>query len=67
MPDQLVVRCPSCGRELRADDENGLVDDLQRHLVEEHDLEVPAERVGENVVAQLKDFDGYNARPISGA
>jgi hypothetical protein len=27
---------------------------------------MPRERVRENVSAQLKDFDGYNARPISG-
>jgi hypothetical protein len=25
---------------------------------------MPRERVRENVAAQLKDFDGYNARPI---
>ena len=29
--------------------------------------EIPPERVRENVSAQLKVFDGYNARPISGA
>jgi hypothetical protein len=40
---------------------------LQEHLYEEHALEIPPERVRENVSAQLKDFDGYNARPISGA
>jgi len=28
---------------------------------------MPRERVRENVSAQLRDFDGYNARPISGA
>ncbi len=67
MPEQLVVKCPSCGRDIRAEDEDALVSDLQRHLGDEHDLEVPAERVRENVVAQLRDFDGYNARPISGA
>ncbi len=67
MPEQVVVKCPSCGREIRAEDEDALVSDLQRHLGDEHDLEVPAERVRENVVAQLRDFDGYNARPISGA
>jgi hypothetical protein len=33
---------------------------------EEHALEMPPERVRENVAAQLRDFDGYNARPISG-
>jgi hypothetical protein len=40
---------------------------LQEHLYEEHGLEVPLDRVRENVAAQLRDFDGYNARPISGA
>ena len=67
MPEKLVVKCPSCGREIRGEDENALESALQRHLADEHDLEVPAERVRENVVAQLRDFDGYNARPISGA
>jgi hypothetical protein len=67
MPEQVVVKCPSCQREIWGEDENALVNGLQRHLGDEHDLEVPAERVRENVVAQLRDFDGYNARPISGA
>jgi predicted small metal-binding protein len=67
MPDQPGARCPSCGREIRAADENGLVSELQRHLRDEHEIEAPDERVRENVVAQLKNFDGYNARPISGA
>jgi hypothetical protein len=40
---------------------------LQEHLYEEHALEMPGERLRENVFAQLKGFDGYNARPISGA
>ena len=40
---------------------------LQERLYEEHALETPRERVRENVSAQLKDFGGYNARPISGA
>jgi hypothetical protein len=52
---------------IRAADESGLVNVLQEHLYEEHALEMPRERVRENVSAQLKDFDGYNARPISGA
>jgi hypothetical protein len=42
------------------------VNDLRAHLYEEHALEMPSERVRENVAAQLRDFDGYNARPISG-
>jgi hypothetical protein len=40
---------------------------LQEHLYGEHALEMPRERIRENVSAQLRDFDGYNARPISGA
>jgi hypothetical protein len=36
-------------------------------LYEKHALKMPPERVRENVAAQLQDFDGYNARPISGA
>ncbi|MGI9121709.1 MAG: hypothetical protein ACR2FR_02330 [Rubrobacter sp.] len=40
---------------------------LREHLYEEHALEMPSERVRENVAAQLREFDGYNARPISGA
>jgi hypothetical protein len=47
--------------------ERGLVNVLREHIYEEHALEMPLERVRENVIAQLRDFDGYNARPISGA
>ena len=67
MLEQLTVKCPSCGGEVRAADESGLVNDLKQHLYEEHAVEMPSERVRENVAAQLRDFDGYNARPISGA
>jgi hypothetical protein len=67
MPEPINVKCPSCGENLAAPDESGLVNALQEHLYEEHALEMPRERVRENVVAQLRDFDGYNARPISGA
>ena len=67
MPEQPTVRCPSCGSEVRAADESGLVDVLRRHLYEKHAVEMPAQRVRENVAAQLRNFDGYNARPISGA
>ena len=67
MPEPIDVKCPSCDQKLAAVDEIGLVSVLQEHLYEEHALEMPRERVRENVVAQLKDFDGYNARPISGA
>ena len=67
MPEQLIVKCPSCESDIRAADESGLVNVLREHLYEEHALEMPSERVRENVAAQLRDFDGYNARPISGA
>jgi len=67
MPDAIDVKCPSCDQKLAAADESGLVNVLREHLYEEHALEMPPERVRENVAAQLRDFDGYNARPISGA
>jgi hypothetical protein len=50
-----------------APDESGLVNVLREHLYEEHALVMPPERIRENVAAQLQSFDGYNARPISGA
>jgi hypothetical protein len=67
MAKPINVKCPSCDQILAAADESGLVNVLHEHLYEEHALEVPPERVRENVAAQLRDFDGYNARPISGA
>ena len=67
MAEPISVKCPACQSDIRAADESGLVSVLQEHLYEEHALEMPSERVRENVSAQLKDFDGYNARPISGA
>jgi len=67
MPEPISAKCPSCGQILTAADQGGLVDVLREHLYEEHALEMPLERVRENVFAQLRDFDGYNARPISGA
>ena len=67
MPEQLTVKCPSCGSDIRAVDKGGLVDGLRQHLYEEHAFEMPPERVRENVAAQLRNVDGYNARPISGA
>jgi hypothetical protein len=67
MPEPMDVECPSCGQALTAADESGLVKVLREHLYKEHALEMPPERVRENVVAQLRTFDGYNARPISGA
>ncbi len=67
MPEPMDVKCPSCGQTLTAADEGGLANILHKHLYEQHALEMPPERVRENVAAQLRDFDGYNARPISGA
>ena len=67
MAEPINVKCPSCDQILAAADEGGPVSVLQEHLYEEHTLEMPRERARENVYAQLKDFDGYNARPISGA
>ena len=67
MPEPMDVKCPSCDQKLAAADQSGLVNVLQGHLYEEHALEMPRERVRENVAAQLQDFDGYNARTISGA
>ena len=67
MPELINVKCPSCDQILAAPDEGGLVSALWEHLYEEHALEMPPARVRENVAAHLRDFDGYNARPISGA
>jgi hypothetical protein len=66
MPESIDVKCPSCDQKLAAADESGLVKVLQEHLYEERAPEMLRERVRENV-AQLKDFEGYHARPISGA
>jgi hypothetical protein len=65
--DTLDVKCPSCDQTLAATEEGGLMNVLREHLYEEHALEMPPERVRENVAAQLREFDGYSARPISGA
>ena len=67
MAEPINLKCPSCDQILASADEGGLVNILREHLYEEHALEMPPERVRENVVAQLRDFDGYNARPFSGA
>jgi hypothetical protein len=67
MTKPINAHCPSCNQILAATDEGGLVNALREHLYEEHALEMPPERIRENVSAQLKNFDGYNARPISGA
>jgi hypothetical protein len=67
MPEPINVKCPSCDQILAIADESGLVNILREHLYEEHALEMSPERVRENVAAQLREFDGYNARPVSGA
>jgi hypothetical protein len=67
MSESINVKCPSCEQVFASADESSLVNILREHLYEEHALEMPPERVRENVAAQLRDFDGYNARPISGA
>ena len=67
MPEPINVKCPSCDWSLAAADEGGLVSVLREHLYEEHALEMPRERVRENVTAQFRDFDCYNARLIRGA
>ncbi len=67
MSELIDVKCPSCGQTLTAADEGALVNVLQEHLYEKHALKMSPERIRENVAAQLQDFDGYNARPISGA
>jgi hypothetical protein len=67
MAEPTSVKCPSCDQILAAAGESGLVSVLQEHLYEDHALDMPRDRVRENVSAQLKDLDGYNARPISGA
>jgi predicted small metal-binding protein len=67
MPEPINVKCPSCDQVFAAADDNGLVQDLREHLYEEHALEMQPERVSENIAAQLREFNGYNARPISGA
>ena len=67
MPEPMNVKFPSCDQILAVADEGGLVNVLQDHLYEEHALEMLPERGKENVSTQVRDFDGYNARPISGA
>jgi hypothetical protein len=67
MSESMNAKCPSCEKVFASADERGLVNILREHLYEEHALEMPPERVRENVAAQLQEFDGYNARPISGA
>jgi hypothetical protein len=56
-----------CDQILAPAEASGLVNVIREHLYEEHALEMPPERVRENVASQLRDFDGYNARPIGGA
>ena len=44
---------------MRAGEGDRLVNVLREHLYEEHALEMPPQRVRENVAAQVRDFDGY--------
>jgi hypothetical protein len=67
MPEPINVKCPSYDQILAAAEASGLVNVLKEHLYEEHALEMPPQRVRQNVAAQVRDFDGYKARPISGA
>jgi hypothetical protein len=67
MAEPIYVKCPSCDQIPCSRRRRRPRDVLREHLYEEHALEMPPERVRENVVAQLKDFDSYNAHPISGA
>jgi hypothetical protein len=46
---------------VRAGEGDRLVNVLREHLYEEHALEMPPQRVRENVAAQVRDFDGYKA------
>ena len=64
----IIAKCPSCDQVFsRTQTTGGFVKVLRNHLYEEHALEMPPERVRENVADQLRNFHGYNARPISGA
>jgi len=51
MAEPINAKCPSCDQNLAAADEGGLVNVLQEHLYEQHALELPPERVRENVSA----------------
>jgi len=66
MPEQPAVKCPSCQSDIRAADESGLVSVLQEHLYEEHVLEMPGERVRENVSAQLQILMATTPVPSAG-
>jgi len=61
MPEPINVECPSCDQILAAAEASGLVNVLREHLYEEHALEMPPQRVRQNVAAQVRDFDGYKA------
>jgi hypothetical protein len=52
--EPIYLKCPSCDQILAGANESVLVSVLQEHLYEEHALEMPRERVRENVSAQLK-------------
>ncbi len=51
MLEQPTLKCPSCQSDIQATDESDLVNVLQAHLYEEHALQMPRERVRENVCA----------------
>jgi hypothetical protein len=61
MPEPINVKCPSCDQILAAAEASSLVNVLREHLYEEHALEMPPQRVRQNVAAQVRDFDGYKA------
>jgi len=66
MLEQPTVKCPSCESDIRAADESGLVSVLQGHLYDEHALEMPRERVRENVSAQLRNLMATTPVPSAG-
>ena len=66
MAKPINVKCPSCDQILAAADESGLVSVLQEHLYEEHALEMPRERVRENVSAQLRNLMATTPVPSAG-
>ncbi len=43
------VTCSACGTELMADDEAQLIEDLQDHAREHHDMEMPESKAKEAV------------------
>ena len=66
MAEPINLKCPSCDQILAAADESGLVNVLKEHLYEEHALEMPRERVRENVSAQLRNLMATTPVPSAG-